>query len=186
MRWTFLSCSCTRLLSPPVSGPPQVTTAPVSRMAANAPPVDWMCWTFLSCSCTWLRSPPKFASPQVTTAPDSRMAAKAPRAVAWMCWTSLSCACTWLQSPPSCASPQVTTSPPWPKQTLVQQPACPAAQTASTTSPSHNASLSVDVKSSGWPFAGVKRRLKCRCAAPSSLMGVAGETSIQQPSPLGK
>ena len=56
-----LSCSCTWLLYPPRAGSPQVTTAPDARMAANAPPVAWMCWTFLSCSCTWLLSPPNSA-----------------------------------------------------------------------------------------------------------------------------
>ena len=34
--WTFLSCSCTWLLSPPRYARPQVTTAPDSRMAAKA------------------------------------------------------------------------------------------------------------------------------------------------------
>ena len=43
MRCTFLSRSCTCLLSPPTFGLPQVTTAPDSRMAAEALPVAWMC-----------------------------------------------------------------------------------------------------------------------------------------------
>ena len=43
MCWTFLSCSCTWLLSPPAAGSPQVTAAPDSRMAAKAPPVAWTC-----------------------------------------------------------------------------------------------------------------------------------------------
>ena len=45
MCWTFLSCSCTWLLSPPFSGSPQVTTAPDSRTPAKAVRVAWMCWT---------------------------------------------------------------------------------------------------------------------------------------------
>ena len=51
MRWTFLSCSCTWLLSPPNAGLPQVTTAPDSRMAAEALPLAWMCWTLAPGCC---------------------------------------------------------------------------------------------------------------------------------------
>ena len=70
MCWTFLSCSCTWLPSPPHSGSPHATTAPDSRMAAKAASVAWMCWTFLSCSCSWLLSrhhldDPRSQQPQI-------------------------------------------------------------------------------------------------------------------------
>ena len=77
LRWTRTNCSPTWLLSPPKRGLPQVTTAPPSKMAANAPSVAWICWTRTNCSRTWLLSPPKRGLPQVATEPPGTWSAKA-------------------------------------------------------------------------------------------------------------
>lgn len=58
---------CTRLLSPPWPGEPQVTTVPSLRMAAKA-----LCDALMArTSCNWARtaseSPPSWSQPQVTT-----------------------------------------------------------------------------------------------------------------------
>ncbi|CAE7522793.1 unnamed protein product [Symbiodinium sp. KB8] len=45
---TFVSWSCTAVLSSPQPGRPQVTTDPSPRMAAKAPPEAWICCTVFS------------------------------------------------------------------------------------------------------------------------------------------
>ena len=63
------NCSCRQL------HPPQLTTDPSSRMAANAFSKTWNFFTFFSWSRTELQSPPLSAMPQVSTEPSPRMAA---------------------------------------------------------------------------------------------------------------
>ena len=76
--FTFFSFSCTKLLSPPLSGCPHVMTVWSVLIAANAPKEPTIRSTSSSWCSTAEQSPPHSTIPQLRTRPSIKMAAKEP------------------------------------------------------------------------------------------------------------